>query len=60
MVPRPSGRGRLPRARLEGDGVVAARVPLEVLSRTWRVIGCDEESHVMYSASSEWQRGREV
>ncbi|MCW5802115.1 MAG: hypothetical protein KIT31_06990 [Deltaproteobacteria bacterium] len=46
--------------RLEYDGVVADREQLEKLSRGRRVVGCDEESHVMYSAASEWREGREV
>src|SRR5262245_61768703 len=46
--------------RLGGNGVVAESAPLEALSRVWRVVGCDEESHVMYSASCEWRYGREV
>lgn len=46
--------------RLEDDGVVAERALLQKLSRDHRVVGCDEESHVMYSASSEWREGREV
>jgi hypothetical protein len=46
--------------RLENNGVVAEPAPLAALSHGWRVIGCDEESHVMYSASSEWRKGREA
>lgn len=46
--------------RLEADGVVADRTLLEKLSRGRRVVGCDEESHVMYSAAAEWRDGREV
>jgi hypothetical protein len=46
--------------RLEGDGVVADHEILKKLSAGRRVVGCDEESHVMYSASSEWREGREV
>lgn len=46
--------------RLERDGLVADRELLAQLSRSSRVVGCDEESHVMYSACSEWRDGREV
>jgi hypothetical protein len=46
--------------RMEGDGVVAEHALLKKLSSARRVVGCDEESHVMYSASSEWREGREV
>ena len=46
--------------RMEGDGVVAGHAPLEALSRMWRVVGCDEESHMMYSAASEWHQGLDV
>jgi hypothetical protein len=46
--------------KLKRNGVVAGPQVLEQLSRRWRVVGCDEESHVMYSASSEWRDGREV
>jgi hypothetical protein len=45
---------------MEGDGVVADHGLLEKLSSARRAVGCDEESHVMYSASSEWAEGREV
>src|SRR5262249_35813059 len=46
--------------RMVRNGVVAEPTELEQLGRKWRVVGCDEESHVMYSASSEWRDGREV
>jgi hypothetical protein len=46
--------------RMESNGVVADRELLKELSSGRRVVGCDEESHVMYSASSEWRDGREV
>jgi hypothetical protein len=46
--------------RMRDNGVVADTQLLEELSRTWRVFGCDEETHVMYSAASEWRDGREV
>jgi hypothetical protein len=55
----PSGWVLLVR-RMEGEGIVAERALLEKLSSGRRVVGCDEESHVMYSASSEWREGREV
>jgi hypothetical protein len=45
---------------MEGDGVVAERELLKKLSSGRGVVGCDEESHVMYSASSEWRDGSEV
>jgi hypothetical protein len=46
--------------RMERNGVVADPVVLRNLSRLWRVVGCDEETHVMHSASSEWRKGGEV
>jgi hypothetical protein len=55
----PSGWVVLVRA-LEDDGVVANPALLETLSRSRRVVGVDEESHVMYSAAAAWNRGREV
>ncbi len=46
--------------RMVENGVVAQPKLLADLSREWRVVGCDEESHVMYSAASEWLDGRET
>jgi hypothetical protein len=46
--------------RMDRNGVVADPELLKELSGSWRVVGCDEETHVMYSAASEWHRGREV
>ena len=45
--------------RMRGNGIVAAPEPLATLSRISRVVACDEESHVMYSAAAEWREGRE-
>jgi hypothetical protein len=46
--------------RLSGNGVVADGELLKRLSQSGSVVGCDEESHVMYSAASEWREGREI
>lgn len=47
-------------SKLDNDGVVAHGDVLKKLSRGRRVVGCDEESHVMLSASAEWRDGREI
>lgn len=46
--------------RFEENGLVAAPKLLEELSREWRTVACDEESHVGLSASGEWQDGARV
>lgn len=45
--------------RMEGAGIVAESEMLAKLSRGRRVVACDEDSRVMYSAASEWVEGRE-
>ncbi len=46
--------------RMKRNGVVADPEVLKELSSSHRIVGCDEESHVMYSASCEWRAGREL
>jgi hypothetical protein len=44
---------------MQHSGLVYEPAVLTDLSRRFRVVACDEEDHVMYSAACEWQDGRE-
>jgi hypothetical protein len=46
--------------RMKDDGVVLAPEQQLELSREWRVVACDEESHAGFSASGEWRDGKRV